>query len=362
MAKGSSTRTTAATRSRRVAGGHSDGGLGRRHALGASSPFNATVNGMSEADLDLVLITGAGASCPFGVNDVRLPLMGDWSDHVLAKLASVNYALPQAAQLEKGLSGIEFERRLGTFLRSIQAFDLIKPLIEPSLQAPGVPPQVTAQHVLGGWHTGATALWQQAQDALHASLYELFGDPAVDTDAAASAYAELLTQLGATEGSRWVYATTNYDTIGERVIERIGGIPDWGEPRDPSNYGEHPLDVRNLVDGAGRYVPVLHLHGRIGWFRRSASEGGRAYGTQTKAYTHGIGVPIVMLPDIDKTYDGEPVIATLWEQFQLALRRTQRVFVLGHSLHDQALVRALQTVPRDRLAIASLPMLAIRHR
>ena len=33
-----------------------------------------------ERDIDVVLVTGAGASRAFGVNGKPMPLMGDWSD------------------------------------------------------------------------------------------------------------------------------------------------------------------------------------------------------------------------------------------------------------------------------------------
>ena len=38
--------------------------------------FNVTV---PDDPIDLVLVTGAGASCDFGVNQTRLPLMAEWS-------------------------------------------------------------------------------------------------------------------------------------------------------------------------------------------------------------------------------------------------------------------------------------------
>jgi hypothetical protein len=41
-----------------------------------------------ERDLDLVLISGAGASAPFGVNGTQLPMMGEWSDALVKKLGT----------------------------------------------------------------------------------------------------------------------------------------------------------------------------------------------------------------------------------------------------------------------------------
>ena len=44
-------------------------------------------------DIDLVMVTGAGASRDFGVNGVKLPLMGDWSDALVKKLGAVGQYL-----------------------------------------------------------------------------------------------------------------------------------------------------------------------------------------------------------------------------------------------------------------------------
>jgi hypothetical protein len=57
-----------------------------------------------------------------------------------------------------------------------------------------------------------------------------------------------------------------------------------------------------------------------------------------------------MRPDLEKTYDGDPTIETLWRELANALARAKRVFVLGHSLHDEALVQTL----RDNIASPEL--------
>jgi hypothetical protein len=63
-----------------------------------------------------------------------------------------------------------------------------------------------------------------------------------------------------------------------------------------------------------------------------------------------------MLPDLQKEYESQPVIHAIWEQFERALRRADRVFILGHSLSDQALIDSLQRniEPLSRLAIGIL--------
>lgn len=199
------------------------------------------------------------------------------------------------------------------------------------------------------WHRTAVFHVEQITNLIHESLYENFSYEHMDLDSAAQAYGMLLQQLGVNNTHSMVYATTNHDVVGEYVIQRLGGFPDWGEQHGVLNQGEAPLRVDRLLDGMPRYVPV-HLHGRIGWYVR---DGNRPVSGNVTRHNEGYGVPIVMLPDPDKDYASNPVIFSLWSQFEEALRRARRVVVLGHSLHDQALLKALKqhVSPPERLAV-----------
>jgi len=137
------------------------------------------------------------------------------------------------------------------------------------------------------------------------------------------------------------------------AIRRSGGLPDWGQPPSLDHSSETALVIPGLLAGLPRYVPVLHLHGRVGWFRR---DDGRVYAADVVRHQAGFGVPVVMLPDPDKVYDQDDVIIAMWREFSQALARAKRVFVLGHSLNDQYLLRALvQNVqPLDRIAVSVL--------
>jgi hypothetical protein len=208
------------------------------------------------------------------------------------------------------------------------------------------------QGVMGQWHKNTTVHLGEITDLIHESLYDLFADRPIDHQAAAAAYSGLFNTLGIGAGTRLVYATTNYDTIGEQAIRDAGGLPDWGQPPTVGNEGELPLHIPGLLNGIGRYVPVLHLHGRVGWYRRDR----RVYAANITKHQRGFGAPVVMLPDPDKAYDQDDIISAMWQQFEEALARAQRVFVLGHSLNDRNLVRALaQNVePRNRIAVTVL--------
>ena len=303
-----------------------------------------------ERDLDWVVVTGAGASREFGVGPDKFPLMAEWSRALLQTLHRVpSYA--ELTGLEHGMSGEQFEIQLGRFLRQVEAFGLIKPLLGPSLQFGNIEP---AMHItsMAQWHKSTVHHLGEITELIRESLYEQFAERRHDPQRALAAYSSLFGTLGIATGTRWVYATTNYDTIGEQVIRDAGFLPDWGQPPTVGNEGERPIHIPGLLDGVGRYVPVLHLHGRVGWFRRDEC----VYGADITKYQRGFGVPVVMLPDPDKAYDQDDTIIAMWQQFDEALTRAKRVFVLGHSLNDRHLVRALthNVEPASRIAVTVL--------
>jgi hypothetical protein len=304
-------------------------------------------------DIDIVLVTGAGASRPFGVNGTELPLMADWADHLVRKLGQgIGYL--DMTGLRSGMSGEDFEIHLGRFLQNTQAFQHISTFLGPSLMLPGVavnPHAMTVQSMTD-WHQQTVGHLGQMTGLIYESLYELFGDPSADYGAAASAYGGLFATLGLGADSKLVYATTNYDKVGERAIQDAGAMPDWGAPPPVTPGSEVPIRVAGLLDGLPRYTPVLHLHGRVGWFQRDES----VYEANVVRYQAEFGAPLVMLPDPDKDYEQDGMIIAMWQEFSSALARAKRVLVLGHSLNDQFLLRALvQNVqPLERIAVSVL--------
>ena len=312
-----------------------------------------------ERDIDLVLVTGAGASCAFGVNGTSLPLMATWSDHLVRKLREAPMGYLAATGLADGMQAEQFERRLGDFLRSVDAFKSIDPLLGPITAIDSnLRPQANDadwRH----WHEALSFQLDQIVAVIHKSLYEMFGAPKFDPGLVQQAYGSLLTTLGIGVGSRWVYATTNYDTIGEAAIAALDGLPDVGEVQMPPGHSERPIRVDGLLGGMPRYVPVLHLHGRVEWFRRP---GMGLRSTPVERYDPQFGTPVVMLPDLEKSYEGDPTIASLWREFVAALSRAKRVLVLGHSLHDAALLKALrENIELSRVAVTYLPQSPDEH-
>lgn len=308
-----------------------------------------------ERDIDLVLITGAGASREFGAGGKPLPLMGDWSDAIIRKLSQRNGYL-EATGLQRGTSGEEFEAQLGRFLRQVEAFPLIQSLLDASVRfQPPSNPALQSQGVLQDWHNATDHHLQQIVELIRQSLYEEFSAAQVDFSKATESYHRLFETLGLRGPSRWVYATTNYDVIGEVVIENLGKLPDWGVPPRTGLGGEVPIHALDILEGLPRYVPVLHLHGRVGWYRRRDNAGNvtSVYATTNTQHQEGFGIPVVMLPDPNKAYDGDDIISALWRQFREALQRAKSVLVLGHSLNDQALVSeiAANVQPLDRVGV-----------
>jgi hypothetical protein len=295
----------------------------------------------AERDIDLVLITGAGASCVFGSRDKneRLVMMTGWSDALVKKLSISGTGYLEATGLTDGLSGPEFELRLGRFLRSATAFKDAGSLVGPSVQFQQWQPALHAQ-TLVDWQASVSAHLDRITTLIHETLYEEFGPSVIDTFAATPAYEWLFDQLQVSRtNSSVVVATTNYDPIVEGVLESMTRLPDWGAVPTVMQNSEVELKVEGLVDGLPRYTPVLHLHGRVGWYRRPD---GVPRSTGAQSHQAGSGSPIVVLPDPNKAYE-DVLLGDLWREFGTALSRAKKVFVLGHSLADDALIDAITT-------------------
>ncbi len=97
---------------------------------------NSAIATNHERDIDLLLITGAGASREFGKNNQPMPLMGDWVNALVGKLFKTNHAYLEASGLRKDMTGPEFEEQLGLFLRQVALLPIIESLLEPSCNFP----------------------------------------------------------------------------------------------------------------------------------------------------------------------------------------------------------------------------------
>lgn len=301
-----------------------------------------------EADIDLVLVTGAGASRSFGVGGQPLPLMGDWANFLAQRLMSTANAI-EATGLHQGMTGPEFEATLGEFLSRVEGFYRAEGLIEVSGRFPQV--QIMSKQLME-WYRNAKAQFKQITGQIQGSVYDQFHDQRLNGLGASESYGAVFQVIGLNRSNKVVYATTNYDALGEMALDRLGFIPDAG---DTERYtGQNHLQFDHLLDGMPRNVPVLHLHGKVGWLRRVDGMGvdPAPYFTRTARYDPNYGIPILMLPDPNKTYSGDDVLTLLWSQFQTALRRAKRVLVIGHSLQDRLIVEALRDNIRHPRSLA----------
>jgi hypothetical protein len=276
--------------------------------------------------IDLVLVTGAGASAAFGASGARIAGMPEWCNHLCGALGARDSGAALLVGLNLQMKGPEFERQLGRFFASARAFRDAKELM-----------------TIEDWHGQVTSKIDEASEVVHETLYALFGRPQVDLRRAEAAYRALLAEIGIGPGTaNWVYATTNYDTIGDEALEGLRFRVESAE-RHPIRAGDTIIDPEPVLGRVAAGVPILHLHGKIGWYRRSADDGGQAIAVNMDSYQPGFGTALVMLPDPNKVYDSDPVINTIFGQFEEALSRARRVLVLGHSLSDDQIVSAIAT-------------------
>lgn len=299
-------------------------------------------------DIELVLITGAGASREFGTNRQKLPLMPDWSDLVVKRLVQTGAPFWELTELRERLDGPSFERALGRFLRHAEAFAALEELVPAMAQVsiPGSSPPAQFEQ----WYQSMKAQLDRITNAVEETLVEQFNYGRVSSILAAQGFRELFGRLQVTQDAPLVWVTTNYDPVAELALYEMGRRPECGEPQQLPGVAQKPLDVVGILGGLPRQTPVLHLHGKVGWYR-DPRDGTAMYRAQVTTHDRQFGVPIVMLPDPEKD-PSDDVLALMWSQFEVALRRAKRVLVLGHSLSDRLLVTALHDHVRpDRLGI-----------
>lgn len=291
----------------------------------------------ASAERRLLLVTGAGASVHFGTDDRPLPLMNGWSDALVDALNDREATLASTIKLQKGLSGEDFEEALGAFLRWTQTFDATQRFIHVGRQRA----DIGASGEVSTWLTIARQRSRTIVQAINSSLWDEFGLGRVDDTKATNTYRQLFEALDAPPGgsTRLFSATTNYDRSGEAVLSEVGFTADTGARGRPGRTQR--LDVDQIdVWGDPSTVPHLHLHGAVGWYR---DQGGGIRVQPADDEYDDRRTPAVLYPDPDKDPLGETEVGVhlLWRKFNNALESASHVLVLGHSLHDSALVNAL---------------------
>lgn len=292
--------------------------------------------------MKLVIVTGAGASTLLGPDGQPMALMPTWCRALRGELA------PQVPHLETtleltwiGTTGEAFERAVGSYQRWARTFDTIERYM-PTGHVQGRRSEPVTE-----WLRVARNTAKSFQDGLTKTLYRLFDLRAIDEHRAHQAYASLLrlvypTSAAAEAHSTLVFATTNYDPAIEVALLRMGLTFDDG--RSSTVLGTPKLDPRGMIDRmGGNTIPVLHLHGSVGWYRvgNETDETIDIHGYD-KDYNPTLGVPALLMPDPQKDPASEKGVSALWVEFRKALSLATHVLVAGHALHDEHLVDAIR--------------------
>lgn len=282
--------------------------------------------------MTLLLITGAGATREMGKGNSKMPLMRDWSTALCDALDKRESGLAGACLLEPEMAAPDFEESLGLLLRWAQSRQAERRFANLTAQTVGNP----FDRFDEVWNRVSARL-EVVTDTLKRTLFEQFGQRQIDDKKVARAYETL---LDAVEPSNLIVATTNYDRAAEAALRKLGhrvetGIRIEGEITPT-------LDPTGLVENRGEATPVIHLHGAVGWYEL---DGVVREHFGDLGFNETLGNPVVLFPDPEKDPTSHAVVRDLWAEFDLALDAADAILVIGHSLHDPALVRALRDVP-----------------
>lgn len=286
--------------------------------------------------MTILLITGAGASRNLGHEDAPMPLMPDWADALCEALDEQETNLASACHLKPGMAGPEFEENLGLLLRWEQVRHL-----EKRFQDLGGPN--AGSHVDRVVHarTNMDGRMKVVMQTVNTTLYEQFGQRRVNDDRARTAYGGLMREL---DDPGLILATTNYDRAGETALETLGYEVDSGFRISPNRTPT--LEPTELIEGRGSKTPVIHLHGAVGWYERDDGSVGDYHADLP--YNPSLGTPVVLYPDPAKDPTNDATVSRLWTEFNTALEVADSILVIGHSLHDPALVRKLRDISESK--------------
>lgn len=320
------------------------GGSSRKHDAGARKCERW--NHQTVPVEHLVLVVGAGVSRNLSASSELMPLMADWNETLRQALTEQDSALAPMVGIHHGQSGPKFEKAIGDFLTWRRSIDLSAQFLSFGFQSQT--PTDTQ-----GWRAQADFRAGQIVTALRQTLYDQFGMDRISTVAAKQAYEQLFDGLDLVNGGSLTIATTNYDPAVEIALAELERKPQIGAHDGPG--GLTFLDPENLISScrAGSGTPVLHLHGKVGWYTQE--DASVQIHSPQHAYNDSAGTPTVLWPDPEKNPTLEPGIRSLWEQFDSALGQATHILVIGHSMHDPFLLDRLRRAGSARRAVAVHP-------
>lgn len=295
-------------------------------------------------EVKLLVITGAGASHELGA-DRPIPLMTTWAASLRKDLETALRGSSGVLGLEPEMSGQDFEAALGQFLQWQRAFPLNEKFRDFGGQTIG-----SRNGNILEWLANNEVRAKLVVETLHSNLYSNFGRKALSDDKTLTAWRKLDEAVGG-RGTSKFFATTNYDPSLELAMKLLSYQANYGfqqtpftTPRfDPSGIGEWSDDQSRVV--------VLHLHGAVGWYRDA--QGTIVYHEPDLPYNPSLGIPVVLLPDPQKDPQSDAGVAMIWSELERAVGKSTHILVIGHSLHDDALVRLLLGAPNQQIGVLS---------
>lgn len=296
-----------------------------------------------------MIVTGSGASHELAVNG-SIPMMTAWAAILRKDLDSRLDGLADAAGLVDGIDGPTFEEVIGEVLRWRSLSSLNSRFVR--FGSKGVPLRGT-ETAVANWIQLAGQRGETFEDVLWTSLWREFGTDSLDRKKAKSAFGAL---IGAADISQTetVFATTNYDPAIQLALEELGWPTTDGFDRS-STLRAPALDPSRMVDWRSRnhgMVPILQLHGGVGWYVSSAT-GLVTVITPDQAFNPSLGVPAVIAPDPTKDPERDDAVGGIWVEFRKALADATHVFIVGHSLQDLPLVDAIKANRAAKVGVLS---------
>lgn len=263
--------------------------------------------------------------------------MTDWATSLRAVVDKEHPGAAEVIGLRPELPGDQFETNLGEFLAFQHSLDLVNRMAPLGNDIANQP----RQPYFIDWHLRATNRAAAIVEIIRRNLFENFGSGQINRDSARTSYGELFEFLESLAPTTFALATTNYDPAIEIALTGLGFHPDDGFTAIP--YTSSVLEPSGMAErawGEKGIVPVLHLHGAVGWYRDDKNRVVRYEADLGYNSTHG--APALVLPDSTKTAESFKEGVGLWLEFENLLKSCTHVLFVGHSLHDGHLVKAVR--------------------
>jgi hypothetical protein len=273
--------------------------------------------------------------------------MNDWALRLRQSVEAVVPGGSDVIGLREDIDGETFEASLGAFLQWARVQKLVV-----DFQLFGGQPIGSLNGEVQAWVARNQQRAGQVVEALNASMFELFGST-IDREKVRAAYTMLDSYLGG-RGVRKACATTNYDLALEIGFKAPGYVI-WDRFSRQDQLSSEMFDpTMVLPEWDAESIPVLHLHGAVGWyFDEQASTVFRQ--PYDRPYNRTLGSPVFLPPDPSKDPFSEATVATLWADFDKLLAGASHVLVLGHSLNDAILVKRLREARAEIVLVTPHP-------